>query len=382
MLEPGGLHHPGVVVLLDGDLAGGVHLGGALHIGGLIHRHRGQLSQLLGGLFDQLPGALMGCGGDLKQFQPKALHVGAELVQQGGIGHDVRLVGGHDHLAGGQLGGVLLQLGVDGLEVLHRVPALAARDVHHMDEQAAAVDVAQKVVAQSGAVGGALNDAGDVRHDEGDALLHIHHAQVGEKGGEVIIGDLGLSPADHAEQRGLTHVGEAHQPHISQQLQLQHHLAALAGIASLGKAGDLPGGGGEVLVAPAAPAAPAEDEGGVIRHIVDDLLGGGVPDDGAPGDPQDQVCAVSAGAALAASVCAVGGGVLALIAEVHQGGHMVVHCDHHVAAPAAVAAVRAAGGHIFFPVEGDHAVAAVAGADGDLCGIYKGCCHTERLLTV
>ena len=136
-----------------------------------------------------------------------------------------------------------------------------------MDEQAAAVDVAQKVVAQSGAVGGALNDAGDVRHDEGDALLHIHHAQVGEKGGEVIIGDLGLSPADHAEQRGLTHVGEAHQPHIGQQLQLQHHLAALAGIASLGKAGDLPGGGGEVLVAPAAPAAPAEDEGGVIRHI-------------------------------------------------------------------------------------------------------------------
>ena len=198
----------------------------------------------------------------------------------------------------------------------------------------------------------------------------------------MIIGDLGLSPADHAEQRGLTHVGEAHQPHIGQQLQLQHHLAALAGIASLGKAGDLPGGGGEVLVAPAAPAAPAEDEGGVIRHIVDDLLGGGVPDDGAPGDPQDQVCAVSAGAALAASVCAVGGGVLALIAEVHQGGHMVVHCDHHVAAPAAVAAVRAAGGHIFFPVEGDHAVAAVAGADGDLCGIYKGCCHTERLLTV
>ena len=43
-------------------------------------------------------------------------------------------------------------------------------------------------------------------------------------------------------------------------------------------------------------------------------------------------------------------------------------------------AVRAAGGHIFFPVEGDHAVSAAAGADGDLRGVYKGCCHNRHLL--
>ena len=61
---------------------------------------------------------------------------------------------------------------------------------------------------------------------------------------------------------------------------------------------------------------------------------------------------------------------------------MIIHRDHYVAAAAAIAAVWAASGHIFFPMEGDHAVAAVAGADGDLCGIYKGCCHTKRLLTV
>ena len=84
----------------------------------------------------------MGRGGDLKQLQPQALHMGAELVQQGGVRHDVRLVGGHDHLAGGQFGRVLLQLGVDGLEVLHRVPALAAGDVYYMDEQAAAINMA------------------------------------------------------------------------------------------------------------------------------------------------------------------------------------------------------------------------------------------------
>ena len=121
--------------------------------------------------------------------------------------------------------------------------------------------MAQEVVAQAGAVGGALDDAGDIGHDEGDPLLHINHPQIGEQSGEVVVGDLGLGPADHAEQGGLAHVGKAHQPHIGQQLQLQHNLPALTGQAGLGKAGDLAGGGGKVLVAPAAPAAPAQDKG-------------------------------------------------------------------------------------------------------------------------
>ena len=226
--------------------------------------------------------------------------MGAQPVQQGGVLHDVHLVGGHDHFPAGQLGGVLLQLGIDGLEVLHRVPALGAGHIHHVDQQPAAVHMAQKVVAQAGTVGGALDDTGDIGHDEGDALLHIHHAQIGEQGGEVVVGDLGLGPADHAEQGGLAHVGKAHQPHVGQQLQLQHNLPALTGQAGLGEAGDLAGGGGKVLVAPSAPAAPAQDKGGLVRHIPDDLAGGGIPDDGATGHLEEQVLPVPAGAAVAA----------------------------------------------------------------------------------
>ncbi|SCJ76342.1 Uncharacterised protein [uncultured Blautia sp.] len=81
-----------------------------------------------------------------------------------------------------------------------------------MDQQAAAVHVPQEVVAQAGALAGALNDAGNVRHDEADAVLYPHHAQIGEQGGEVVVGDLGLGLGYHGEQRGLAHVGEAHQP--------------------------------------------------------------------------------------------------------------------------------------------------------------------------
>ena len=47
-------------------------------------------------------------------------------------------------------------------------------------------------MAQAGALGGALDDAGDIGHDEGDPLLHINHPQIGEEGGEVVVGDLGL----------------------------------------------------------------------------------------------------------------------------------------------------------------------------------------------
>ena len=47
----------------------------------------------------------------------------------------------------------------------------------------------------------------------------------------------------------------------------------LAGESRLGKAGHLPGGSGEVAVAPAAPTAFAEDIGLAARHVLHDLAG-------------------------------------------------------------------------------------------------------------
>ena len=139
-----------------------------------------------------------------------------------------------------------------------------------------------------------------------------------------------------------------------------------------------------MLVAPAAPTALAQDEGlGLgLGHITDDLLGLRVPDNGTTGDTKGEIGAVAAGAALAAAVHAVGRHILALITEIHQGGHVVVDDYHHIAALTAVASVRAAGGHIFFPVEGNHAVAAVAGADSNTGGIYKRCCHSGPPLKI
>ena len=140
---------------------------------------------------------------------------------------------------------------------------------------------------------------------------------------------------------------------------------APAGQSRLGEAGHLTGGGGEVHVAPAAPAALAEDKRLLVAHVLDDLAALGIPDQRAPGDPDHKICAVLAAAAGTLAVHAVAGHVFALVAEVHQGGHIIVHLQNDGAAPAAVTAVRTAGGHIFLPVEGYHAVAAVARLDGD-----------------
>ena len=162
----------------------------------------------------------MGGGGHGEKFVAQRLHVLPQGVDLLRVGHQIRLVAHHDLRAGGQLRAVFLQLAVDGVEIRHGVASLAAGHVHQMHQQAAAVDVPQEVVTQARALAGALDDAGNVGHDEADALVHVHHAQIGVEGGKVVVGDLGVRLADHAEQRGLTHVGEAHQSHVRQQLQL------------------------------------------------------------------------------------------------------------------------------------------------------------------
>ena len=360
---------------MDIQRGGGIHLRRAGYILRLIDSHRRQLRQAAGDGLHQLTGPLMGGGGHGHELIARLLHMGAEGLQLVRVRQQIRLVGHHDLGPLGQLRAILLQLSVDGIKVRYGVPALAAGDIHQMHQQTAAVNVPQEVVAQPGPLAGPLDDAGDIRHNEGHALIHIHHAQIGIEGGEVVVGDLGMGLADHAQKGALAHVGKAHQTHVRQQLQLQHHVVALAGKTRLGEAGYLPGGGGEVLVAPAAPAALAKNEGLAVGHILDDLAGLGIPDERASGDPDGETLAVLAALAAALAVYTGGCHIFALVAEVHKGGHIVIHLHNDAAAVAAVAAVRAAGGHVFLPVEGHGSVTAVAGPDGNAGFIDESICH-------
>ena len=152
---------------------------------------------------------------------------------------------------------------------------------------------------------------------------------------------------------------------------------ALTGESRLGKPRHLPGRGGKVLVTPAAPAALAKDKGLLVRHILDNFVGLRVPDQGSPRHPDGQALAVLAALAAALSVHAVSGHIFALIAEVHQGGHIVVHLHDDAPPVAAVSAVGSSRRNVFFSVKGHRPVAAVSGPNGDACLVNKSVSHSS-----
>ncbi|CCX71997.1 putative uncharacterized protein [Firmicutes bacterium CAG:555] len=100
-----------------------------------------------------------------------------------------------------KLGAVLVQLGVYRVKVLNGVTTLAAGDINKMYQQTAAVDMPQEIMTQARTLGSAFNDARDIGHDERVPLINIHDAEVGEEGGEVVIGYLRMRLADNAQKR-------------------------------------------------------------------------------------------------------------------------------------------------------------------------------------
>src|SRR5699024_10916300 len=119
----------------------------------------------------------------------------------------------------------------------------------------------------------------------------------------------------------------------------------------------------------AAAAAPGHHDRLVARDVGHDQPGLGLFENGAPGHPDDQVLGVLPLLAGAAAVFAGVGGVFALVAELHQGGEVVVRHKQDVPAAAAVAAVRPARRDELFAVEADGPVAPLAGMQPDGGGI-------------
>ena len=176
----------------------------------------------------------------------------------------------------------------------------------------------------------------------------------------MIVGNFGLGGGDHADEGGFAHVGEADQPHIRDDLEFQFQMQILPRQAGLGELGDLAGGRGKMAVAPAAAAALGHHHRLVAGEVRHHKAGLSLLQNSAAGHTDDQVFRIRTTLALGAAVLAVLGGVFALVAEIHQSGQVIIGHKDDVAAAAAVAAVRAAGRHEFFAVEGHGAIAALA----------------------
>jgi hypothetical protein len=221
--------------------------------------------------------------------------------------------------------------------------------------------VLQEAHAEAGAVGGAFDDAGDVRDHERAIDAARHDAQVWNQCGERVVGDLGPSLRDGRNERALAGVRKAHDADVGEQLELEAQLLVIAGPSVLGPARRALAAAREVHVA--APAAPAlrDHEGLFGRVEVDQQLAAlGVVDLRAHRDAQHALLAGLAVLVAAAPVLARLGLDYARVGEVEQRGQLRVGAQDYIAASTAVAPGGAAERAVLLAPHGDGAVAAIA----------------------
>ena len=310
---------------------------------------------------DQLRDPLAGDGGDGDDLA--AEFGGDALASLGGVGQ-VHL--GDDQELGpvGQGGAVMLQLLADRPIIGHGVGPVDRGRVDQVDEEPGPFDVAEEFVAQAVAFVGPLDEAGDVGHDEGPIGSGVDRPQVGVLGREGVVGDLGMGARDPRQQGRFARVGQAHEPDVGDDLQLEGDPPLLARDAFFVLSGGAIGARLEEGVAVSASPSAGDDHR-ITRplHVAEHVAAVAVADDGPRGDLDDEVLGPSTGAVRALAVLAPVGLEVTLGRQVGEVGEPLDGAHDDVAAIAAVAAVRPAPGYVLLAPEADATVAAVAPSD-------------------
>ena len=239
-------------------------------------------------------------------------------------------------------------------------------EINHVQQQAGAREVAQELVAEAGALGGALDQPGDVGEHEA-RLADAHHAERRIEGGERVVGDLRARARHRADEARLAGVRQAEQADVGEHAQLEREPAALARLAAGELARRAVDARLEVHVAEAALAAAREQRAlAVPGEVGDQIAGFLVADHGAHRHAQLEVAPGGAVAVLAQAAGAVLGAVDAREAVVDQRVDVAVGPRPDAAAAAAVAAVGPAVPDVLLAAKVRGAVAALAGVHLDL----------------
>ena len=131
------------------------------------------------------------------------------------------------------------QLGLDDLEVGEGVATrLQGGAVDDVDEDVAALDVPQELQPEALALAGTRDEPGHVGDREALATGG-DDTEVGHQRGEGVVSDLGLGRRHDADEGGLAGRGEADEGDVGERLELEDHLALLAGLAEQREAGGL-----------------------------------------------------------------------------------------------------------------------------------------------
>ena len=237
--------------------------------------------------------------------------------------------------------------------------------------------MAQETQSQSASLTGSLDDTGDIGHDKRLLAAIRHDAQIGLQSRERIVGNLGLSGADDAEQGGFSRIRKAHKAYIGQQFQLQDDRFLDTLLARLGKTRRLAGSGLEVLIAQTTTSTTQQAHDlSILGHVTQELPRLGIIYRRSARHLDGAVLAVLTRALVLATRLAVGGKHMTLVLQVDECPQVAVTLQVDVATTAAVTAVRTTLGDILGAVQMGRTGATLATAAHDLHIVDKiALCH-------
>ena len=209
--------------------------------------------------FQELVHAFAGHGADGIDFNAVGGHVVHEPFQVVRIAEEVDFIGRYDLLLARQFFTVFRQFRVDFFIVFDGVAAFDARYVDDVDEDLRPFDMAQEIVAQADAFTGAVDEAGNIGHDEAAVIRQVDDTQNRVERREMVRSHFRLSCRHLAQDARLTDAGIAQKADVSQDFQFQAQPPFFPRFPPFGKGRRPVGTGAEMPVAAAAAAAFGDD---------------------------------------------------------------------------------------------------------------------------
>ena len=200
-----------------------------------------------------------------------------------------------------------------------------------MNQQAGALDVAKKIMPESGTLGGTGNQARNIGKDRAISGRTAHHTEIGHQGCEGVIGDLGTGCRQDADQRAFAGIGQTDDSDLGQQLQfkLERPLLSVATFSALF--------GRTVAVAQivgiSQTAAASERHHELLSRrgqITHEDAGGEMSHLRSAGNMNDQRLARRTGAAIGAAPTTISAGKQSLVLEIQQRLKIRVSLEDHV----------------------------------------------------
>src|SRR5215204_2590264 len=261
------------------------------------------------------------------------------------------------------------QLARDRFEVLHRITPAPRGNVHHVDQHARALEMAEKTMPEPDPLVRPFDQSRYVRRDERSIAGETDDAEVRRERGEGVIGDLRLGGGDARDDRGLAGVRISDDADVSEQLQLQAKVFLFTGKAGLRPARRAIGRGRVARVTLSAETAPGDDDRLAFFGEVRDpypLVSALLEDLRAHGNFEREVGSGLSRPQRAFALRAVPGLEGLLKPVVEEGIEVGARDEINAAAVTAVTAVGAAPRHELLAAEAQGALAPVSCRDVDL----------------